>query len=89
MIDLKKYVKDGKKIEFLETIREDLSLTSQSEVFLKHKNFCFMLEPHGEEIEVLSDDKSLGLYKNIDDLLLNFLIDGKPFIERISEIEYD
>ena len=89
MIDLKSFLNDVKQIEFLETIIEDLSLDSQSEVFLKYKDFYFLLEPHGEKVEVCSNGQTLGEYKTIDDLLLNFFIDGKPFIERISELEYD
>ena len=64
-------------------------MDSQSEVFLKCNDFCFLLEPHGDEVEVFSNEETLGVYKTIDDFLLNFLIDGKPFIEKISEIEYD
>ena len=44
---------------------------------------------YGEQVEVFSNGEILGVYKTIDDLHLNFLIDGKSFIERISEIEYD
>lgn len=89
MIDLKKIVKDEKDLQLLEEICEDVGLNSQSEVFLKYKSFYFFLEPHGEEIEVFSDKNSIGVYKNFDDFLLNFKIDGKSFIELISEIEYD
>ena len=89
MIDLKNVLNNEKQIEFLETIIEDLSLNSQSEVFLKYKDFCFLLEPHGEKVEIFSNGQTLGVYKNINDLFLNFLIDGKSFIERIAELEYD
>ena len=89
MLDLKNFLIDEKQREFLQTIIEDLSLDSQSEVFLKYKDFCFLLEPHGEKVEVFSNGQTLGVYQTIDDLFLNFLIDGKSFIERISELEYD
>ena len=89
MIDLKNVLNNEKQIEFLETIIEDLSLNSQSEVFLKYKDFCFLLEPHGEKVEIFSNGQTLGVYKNVNDLFLNFLIDEKPFIERIAELEYD
>lgn len=75
--------------EFLEDIKVAVGIDSQMEVFLRYKEFPFMLEPHGEQIDVCSKGAVLGSYDDFDDMANNFIIDGKPFIERISEIEYD
>lgn len=77
------------KNQFLEDIRIAVGVDSQREVFLKYKDFYFMLEPHGEEIYVRSNGELLGVYKNFDEMMYSFILDGKPFIERISQIEED
>ena len=75
--------------QFLEDIRLAVGVDSQREVFLKYKDFCFMLEPHGEEVYVRSKGEILGRYENFDEMIHSFMLDGKPFIERIAQIEED
>lgn len=75
--------------EFLEDIKSAVGVDSQMEVFLRYKDLPFMLEPHGEQLDVCSKGEVLGSYKNFDDMAKNFMIDGKSFVERINEIEYD
>ena len=75
--------------QFLKDIRLAVGVDSQREVFLKYKDFCFILEPHGEEIYVRSKGEILGCYRNFDEMINSFMLDGKPFIERISEISED
>ena len=75
--------------EFIETIKQAVGLDSQMEVFLRYKEFPFVLEPHGEQLDVCSKGVVLGSYDSFDDMANNFIIDEKPFIERIDEIEYD
>lgn len=77
------------KNSFLNSIKSAVGIDSQREVFLKYNDFYFFLEPHGEEIAVRSKGLLLGYYKNFDEMVNSFIIDGKPFIERISEIEYE
>lgn len=74
---------------FLEDIKQAVGVDSQMEVFLRYKEFPFMLEPHGGQIDVRSKGEVLGHYKNFDDMAKNFMLDGKPFLARIDEIEYD
>ena len=74
---------------FLEDIRLAVGVDSQVEVFLKYRNFPFVLEPHGERIDVFSKGEILGSYENFDDMAKSFMIDGKSFLERITDIEYD
>lgn len=75
-------------LEFIEDIKKAVGIDSQVEVFLKYKNFSFLLEPHGVEICVYSNGELLGRYKDFDNMAKNFLIEGKSFIDCISEIEY-
>ena len=89
MIDLTKYITDENELEFLEDIRIALGVDSQSEVFLKYKDFPILLEPHGKEFQVWSRGKQLGVYETVDDMFLNFKIAGKLFIEQVQDIEYD
>ena len=74
---------------FLEDIKQAVGVDSQMEVFLRYKEFPFMLEPHGEQINVCSKGEVLGRYDNFDDMAKNFMLDGKPFLAHIDEIEYD
>lgn len=74
---------------FLTEIRETLSPNCQNEVFLKFKDFPFYLEPRGDEIYVFNNNTLLYLAKNFSDLIYNFYLEGKPFIEQIEFIEYD
>lgn len=88
MIDYKQYALDEYDIEFLEDIRLALGEDSQSEVFLRCGVFPILLEPHGREVHVKSRGETLAIFNSVDDMFLNFKIDGTPFIEKISEIEY-
>ena len=89
MIDYSKYNISEDDLEFLENIKEALGENCRNEVFLRYKDFLFMFEPYGDDVGVFSGDKSLGKYKNIEDLFLNFMVDGKPFIERVEDIYYE
>ena len=59
------------------------------ELDLTFRGFKFGIEPSGESVSVWGKNELLAEYDSFDDMLENFLLDGKPFIEQISEIEYD
>ena len=88
MIDFSKYNLTEREILFLEDLRIDLE-ASQIPVTLKCDNYSFLIEPGNSGAEVWRFGARIGEFKSINDLFLNFLIDGKPFIERIAELEYD
>ena len=88
MIDLSKYNLTETEMLFLEDLRIDLE-NSQVPVELKCGDYSFLIEPGNGGAEVWRFGVMIGEFKTIDDLLLNFFIDGKPFIERIPELEYD
>lgn len=72
---------------FLADLREGLK--NQNELDLTFHGFRFGIEPSGESVSVWGKDKLLAEYDSFDDMLENFLLDEKPFIEQLSEIEYD
>lgn len=74
--------------DFLLKIK-DMVLESQSFVDLKYKDELFMLEYVSEKIEVWSKGDLKGKFNSFDEFLLNFKLDGKPFIEMVSEIDFD
>ena len=88
MIDFIKYNLTENEMLFLEDLRIDLE-DSQMPVALKCGNYSFLIEPGNGGAEVWRLGVMIEEFKSIDDLFLNFLIDGKPFIERIAELEYD
>lgn len=88
MIDLTKYVKNQEDLKFLEDIRTELE-DLHSSVNLICGGFGFQLDPFCDGVEVWHKGQKLGKYKSVDDLFFNFLLDGKPFIEKVSELDYE
>jgi len=88
MLDLTKYNLDDDDIIFLIEI-ENACINGQNEVILEYKGKSFVLEPHGNAVQVVvAVDAIVGDYESFDDLLLNHKIDGKPLIELVKELEY-
>ena len=88
MLDLTKYDLDDDDIAFL-LQTEDWCINGQSEIILDYKGQTFVLEPHGQAVQVVSvADEIAGKFANFDDLLLNYKIDGKPLIELVKDLEY-
>lgn len=73
--------------DFLEKIKEDMK--NQNEVTLRYKNFSFVMQPSGENIEVYSYGKTLANYNSFDEFLFNFQMDGHLFMEVIDELDFD
>ncbi|MBP5427859.1 MAG: hypothetical protein J6Z04_01040 [Clostridia bacterium] len=86
MIDYSLYNLNQDDLEFLKDIED--ALENQNEVVLQYKDLSFVIEPGGKTCVVISFEKTLGKFADFDDLLLHFLLDGSPMIEKISEIEY-
>ena len=87
MIDFTKYTTNKDELDFL----EDLYITfavSQIPLTLECKGYSFHVDPCCGGAQIWHLGKCIAKYDTIDDLFLNFKIDGKPFIERIADIEY-
>ncbi len=88
MLDLTKYNLDEDDTVFITNIW-DWCINGQNEIILEYDGNSFMLEPSGQTVSVIvSGGKITGEYQNFDDLLQNHIIDGKPLIELIPEIEF-
>ena len=88
MIDLLNYVKNESDKQFLRDLLNDLKL-SQMPVNLVCGNYSFYVDPCGSGAEVWHLGEMVGKFETIEDLFFKFYIDGKPFIEQLSEIEYE
>ena len=86
MIDLQQYGLDKDDLDFLRMIREDFE--NQNEVDLKYKEYSFCIEPSGTELSVVDRNGRLGTYQGFDDLFLRFILDGRPLIERVKDLEF-
>lgn len=86
--DLFDFAKTEDVKSFLKDILEDLTI-SQTPINLLYKDYGFQIDPGGRGAEVWHLGEMVGKYETIEDLFFNFRLDGKPFIERISEIEYE
>ena len=88
MIDLTKYNFDDDDIIFLLEI-EDACINGQNEIILDYNGKTFVLEPSGKTVQVVEiADQVAGKYESFDDMLLNYKIDGKPFIELVKDLDY-
>ena len=63
-------------------------LNDKNEITMSYKNFEFVVDPHGDKIEVYSNGENIGFYLNIDDFLLNHKIDGKALIDICEDVDY-
>ena len=88
MIDLSKYVANQEDLEFLEEIRSALSADFLNEVHLLYKDKHLSIEPTEGRIIVFYLGQSYE-FETIDEVFLNFFLDGKPFIEKVSELDYE
>ncbi len=87
MIDLRKYLTDENDISFMQELYEIVS--GQSDVKLRYKSWGFLLEPLGTKIEIWHEGECVAKFESLDDMLLNYLLDGKPFIEQVEYIDYE
>ena len=85
-MDLEKYIQDKDGLEMLSEIKA--CMDTQSPFELGRGDFSFLVEPQGPVLDVWRNEKSIALYKNLEDFCLNFKIDGVPFIEIIGEFEF-
>ena len=87
VIDYDEYFLDEDDIDFLEELREIFE-EEQSPQALVCGNSVFLVEPVEDGVEIWMDDTMVAKYNSVDEMFLHFQIDEKPFIERITEIDY-
>ncbi len=59
-----------------------------NEIHLLYNKKLISIEPVNSTIVVFYDGNKCE-YKSIDDLFLKFILDKKPFISRIGELDYE
>ena len=89
MIDLYKYNLTKEDLTFLEDLICDIVDSQMSVTLIFDNKYSFQIDPCGNEFEVWRLGKKINTFKDLDDLLYNFILDGKPFIEQLSQIVYD
>ena len=87
MIDYLGYQLSVEDKAFLDELIEFL-IHDQTPVVLACNDFSFQVEPYGNRLEVWRLGSMINRFDNIEELFLNFKINGKPFIEVVSDIEY-
>ena len=89
MIDLKKYNVNSDDYIFLEHLIFNIVVSQMSATLIFDNKYSFQIDPCGNYFEVWHLGEKLNTYKGLDDLLYNFILDGKPFIEQLGQIDYE
>ncbi len=91
MVDYSIYNLTSDDIDFLEDLRDHI-VVGQCDTGLEYIRgdfqYSFLVEPMGGPIYVWRFDEIIAQHSSFDDFLVNFLIDGKPFIACIPDIYY-
>ena len=82
------FVKNKEDLDFLEEIRLALSDNYLNEVHLVYKEKYLAIEPINSKIVVFFEGEE-HVFDNVDEVFFNFVLDGKSFIERVAEIDYE
>ena len=64
------------------------NVVNQLSFNVESANFGFMVEPVNGFLEVWRFDEKIGTFLDLDDLLLNFKIHEKSFIEIIQDFDF-
>ena len=88
MNNYSKFLKTEYEISLYKDICLALSDEYLNEIHLFYNKKLISIEPVNSNIVVIYEGNK-RIYKNIDEVFLRFMLDGKPFIERISEVEYE
>ena len=63
-------------------------LDNKNEITMSYKDIEFVVDPHGNNIEIYSNGKTIAFYSDSNDFLLNHKIDGKAIMELYADIDY-
>ena len=79
-------IKTGEQKIFVDDIVA--TLNNKNEITMTYKGFEFVVDPHGDNIEIYSNGKTIAFYADAIDFLLNYKFDGKSIVELYAEIDY-
>ena len=63
-------------------------LDNKNEITMTYQDLEFVVDPHGDKIEVYSNGETLSYYSNALEFLFNHRIKEKTVIELCSDIDY-
>ena len=81
---------DMKKTEEQKIFVDDIVsiLDNKNEITMSYKDFEFVVDPHGNNIEIYSNGETIAFYSDAIDFLSNYKIDGKTIVELYADIDY-
>ena len=86
MVDYSKYNLSEDSLQFIKDLHDIEE--GQSFIDLIYKNTLpFDIEMMGGQVYVFFSDENFFTFDTMDDMILNFKLDGKPFIECIDDID--
>ena len=86
MMDLTKYELDEYRLLIVDNIRLAMSPDYLNEAHLRYKGKYFSIEPVKGKVVVFAFGQRQE-FDNVDDMLENCVIDGKPFMEALKDVE--
>ena len=63
-------------------------LDNKNEITMFYQDVEFVVDPHGNSIEVYSNGETIAYYSDAIDFLLNHKIYGKTIVELFAYIDY-
>ena len=88
MVDYSKYNLSEDNMQFIKDLHDIEE--GQSEAALIYKNTLhFDVEMMCGKVYVFFSDENFFTFDTMDDMILNFKLDGKPFIEVIEDIDFN
>lgn len=63
-------------------------LDNKNEITMSYGDIEFVVDPHGNNIEVYSNGETIAFYSDATDFLFNHKINEKSVIELSSKIDY-
>ena len=79
-------IKNSEQREFVNDVVS--LLANKNEITMSYKGKQFVVDPHGNSIEVYSEGRIIACYPDAVDFLMNHRINGQKIIELYFEIYY-
>lgn len=88
MIDYEKYNISEDDQEFIQDMRDAVAPDSQTPMNLQCGDYGFHVDIVHFELEIWHNSVKVAQYKSVDEMLLNFEVNGKPLIEQIADMDW-
>ncbi|MBQ8289958.1 MAG: hypothetical protein IJY01_03715 [Clostridia bacterium] len=88
MIDFEKYNVSEEDREFIQDMRDAVAPDSQTPMNLQCGDYGFHVDIANMELEIWHNSVMVAKYKSVDDMLINFKVNGIPLIEQIEKLDW-